>query len=305
VEQGIAAYITSRRASIPGFVGRHFSVRGALALHRKPFGRGVSKHPGNLWWGLPVALGNGVAALLDKAGANRTATRLHRLPRGIPTGLPRELHWLLSTALWERPSAQAGRASSRDALRERILAEPWIAARCDGCLTQPPRAAARPGFRGALERQPGEYGNTRGAVSELAGSLSTLAAGSAALSQAPPGALSAATAIARRMAVANCRLGATVGAWDDAVFPVSASAGLVAATPGAMIAAVGVVTAPAGIVLDPPLATTGLHRRRPDRLVTAVGAALRGGRRGEYRVREHSIARVVDVLELLRAATQA
>ena len=39
VDQGIDAYITSRRARIPGFINRHFSVRGALALHRKTFGR--------------------------------------------------------------------------------------------------------------------------------------------------------------------------------------------------------------------------------------------------------------------------
>ena len=39
VDQGIEAYITSRRARIPGFIDRHFSFRGALALHRKTFGR--------------------------------------------------------------------------------------------------------------------------------------------------------------------------------------------------------------------------------------------------------------------------
>src|SRR5918992_1029005 len=35
VDQGIDAYVTSRRAKIPGFIDRHFSVRGALALHRE------------------------------------------------------------------------------------------------------------------------------------------------------------------------------------------------------------------------------------------------------------------------------
>ena len=73
--------------------------------------------------------------------------------------------------------------------------------------------------------------------------------------QGHPGALSAgtaaATAIAQHLAITNCWLGATVGAWYYAVFPVAASAGLVAATTGAMLAAVGVVTALAWIVLDP------------------------------------------------------
>ena len=127
--------------------------------------------------------------------------------------------------------------------------------------------------------------------------------------QGHPGALSAdtaaATAIAQHLAITNCWLGATVGAWYYAVFPVAASAGLVAATTGAMLAAIGVVTALAWIVLDPLLATTGIHRRRPDRFVTALGEELRGGRRGAYRVRDHYLARVFDVLDLLRAATKA
>jgi hypothetical protein len=79
----------------------------------------------------------------------------------------------------------------------------------------------------------------------------------------------------------------------------------VAATTGALLAAGGVVTALAWIVLDPLLATTGLHRRRLDRFVTALGEELRGGRGGVYRVRDHYIARVFDVLEMLRVATTA
>ena len=107
------------------------------------------------------------------------------------------------------------------------------------------------------------------------------------------------------MAIAHCWLGSTVGAWYYAVFPISASAGLVAATTGAMLAAVGVVTALAWIVLDPLLATTGMHRRRLDRFVTALGEELRGGRRGAYRVRDHYLAQVLDVLDMLRGAAKA
>jgi hypothetical protein len=309
VDHGLEAYITSCRARIPGFIDRHFSVRGALALHRKTFGRDWYKHPVNLVWGVPVALGHGAADLLAKAGAHRTAQWLHRIPRGMSTALHQELHWLLYTELLELPYVQEGRASHRDALLEHILAEPRIAALCDEYVTQLHRVADRPDVRAALERHLEEYGKTRGAVSELAGSLLTLAAGYAALSKATPGALSAgtaaATAIAQHLAIANCWLGSTVGAWYYAVFPVTASAGLVAATTGAMLAAVGVVTALAWIVLDPLLATTGIHRRRLDRFVTALGEELRGGRRGAYRVRDHYLARVFDVLDLLRAATKA
>src|SRR5499433_4179920 len=258
VEHGIEAYVTSRRARIPVFIDQHFSFRGALALHRKTFGRDVYKHPVNLVWGLPAALVTGAADLLAKAGAHRIAQWLHRMPRGISTALHQELQWLLYTELLELPYAQEGRASHRDALLEHILADPEIAALCDAYLTHLHGVAEQPAFRAALERHLAEYGKTRGAVSELAGSLINLAAGYAALSKATPGALSAgtaaATAIAQHIAIANFWLGSTLGAWYYAVFPVSASAGLVAATTGAMIAAVGVLTALAWIVIDPLLA---------------------------------------------------
>jgi Family of unknown function (DUF6635) len=309
VDKGIEAYVTSRRARIPMFIDQHFSFRGALALHWKTFGRDFYRHPVNLVWGLPVALVHSAAALLAKAGAPRPAQWLHRIPRGMPTVLQQELRWLLYTELLELPYVQEGRVSHRDALMESILAEPEIAALCDAYLTHLHSLADRPAFRAALERHLAEYGKTRGAVSELAGSLLHLAAGYAALSKATPGALSAgtaaATAIAQHLAIAHFWLGATVGAWYYAVFPVAASAGLVAATTGALLAAGGVVTALAWIILDPLLATTGLHRRRLDRFVTALGAELRGGRGGAYRVRDHYIARVFDVLELLRTATTA
>ena len=120
VDHGIDAYVTSRRASIPGFIDRHFAFRGALALHRKTFGRDLYKYPINLVWGLPVALVHGAADLLAKAGAPRTAHWLHRIPRGIPTVLHQELQWLISTELLELPYAQEGRASHRDALLARL-----------------------------------------------------------------------------------------------------------------------------------------------------------------------------------------
>jgi hypothetical protein len=309
VDQGIDAYVTSRRVRIPGFIDRHFAFRGALALHRQTFGRDWYKYPVNLMWGVPVALGKGAADLLDKAGAHRTAHWLHRMPQGMPMALHQELHWLLYTELLELPYAQAGRAAHHDALLEHILAEPRIAALCEAYVTQLHSVAKRPDFRAALERHLAEYGATRGAVSELAGSLINLAAGYAALSKATPGALSAgtaaATAIAQHLAITNFWLGSTVGAWYYAVFPVAASAGLVVATTGALLAAVGVVTALAWIVLDPLLATTGIHRRRLDRFVTALGEELRSDGRSAYRVRDHYIARVFDVLEMLRAATHA
>ena len=144
VEHGMEAYITSRRARIPVFIARHFSFRGALALHRKTFGRDFYKLPVNLLSGLPVALVKGAADLLEKAGAKRSATWLNRIPRGIPTVLQQELQLLIYTDLFDLPYVHEGRESHRDALMEHILAEPWITALCDEYLTKLHSVADRP-----------------------------------------------------------------------------------------------------------------------------------------------------------------
>jgi hypothetical protein len=308
VERGIDAYIAERRRQVPGFVERHFSFQGALSLHRKTFGRDFYRHPVNLLWGLPAVLAKGGAALLGKAGAKRAADWLNQVPPGLPTALEREIQWLLHTELLELPYVQGERASQRDALLETILAQPEIAGLCEDYLRQLGRHADDPEFRAALERTLLEYGKTRSGVSELAGNLLTLAAGYAAAQKATPGVFSAgtaaATALANQLAIANFWLGSTLGSWYYAIFPASASAGLVVATTGALMAAVGVLAALSWVVIDPLLARTGLHQRRLDRFVVALGEELRG-RGGQYQVRDHYIARVFDVLEVLRAAARA
>ena len=309
VQRGIQAYVQSRRAMVPTFVERYFSFRGALGLHKKTFGKDFYRHPVNLLWGLPVALSRGAAGLLDKAGAGRAAAWLGKIPAGIPTHLEKELRWLLHTELLELPYADEGRESRRDALLEAILAEPEIATLWEEYLRALGSHSDRPGFRAALERNLAEYGKTRAGVSELAGSLLNLLAGYAVANQATPGALSAgavaATAIAQHLAIANFWLGSTAGAWYYAIFPATASAGLVAATTGALMAAIGVLAALAWVVIDPLLAQTGFHRRRLERFVDALGEELQGEKSGDYRVRDHYIARVFDVLDVLRAAARA
>jgi hypothetical protein len=308
VKRGIAAYIQSRRDQVPEFVARHFSFKGALSLHRKTFGKDFYRHPLNLLWGLPVAATRGAAGALGKLGAKRASDWLNQIPPGLPTQLDRELRWLLHAELLELPYADEGREFRRDALMEAILAEPEIAARCDEYLRVLSQEAERPGFRAALEQKLMEYGKTRAGVSELAGSLMNLAAGYAVAQQATPGALSvgsvAAAAIAQHLAIANFWLGSTVGAWYYAVFPAAASAGLVAATTGALMAAVGVLAALSWIVIDPLLAKTGLHQRRLEQFIAALGEELKGEKSGDFRVRDHYLARVFDVLDVLRAAAE-
>jgi len=94
VERGVAAYVGSRRAKIPAFAERHFSFRGAFALHRKTLGRDAYKIPLNLLWSLPAFLAQTSAAGLEKLGAKRLGQALGKVPLGLQTEYQKEINWL-------------------------------------------------------------------------------------------------------------------------------------------------------------------------------------------------------------------
>jgi len=311
VERGVAAYVASRRAKIPAFAERHFSFRGAFALHRKTLGRDAYKIPLNLLWSLPAFLAQTAAPAVEKLGARRLGRALGKVPSGLQTEYQKEINWLIQTEWLELPCADGARTSSKDALLEAILEDPELSARCAGYLATIGRGAQTPRFRDALASNLAEYGKSKLAVSELAGSLINLAAGYAVSNTATPGALSAggalAAAVAQQVAAANFWLGPTLGAWYYGVFPASASLGLVAASTAALMAATGVLAALSLVVVDPLLAKTGFHRRRLERFVQALGEELTGQGQGKarYRVRDHYLARVLDLVDLLKLAAQA
>ncbi|MGX2040743.1 DUF6635 family protein [Methylocaldum sp. MU1018] len=308
VTQGIEAYLDSRKAKVPAFIEQHFSFSGALALHKKTFGKDFYKHPLNMLWGLPSFIVRGAAALFQKTGAHKLSRVLDKMPAGIPTALQRELQWLIHTELLELPYVQGERTSRRDALMEAILDTSEISGLCEQFLAQIRNQADNPEFRQKLESNLAEYGKTRMAVTELAGSLISLAASYAAFNKALPGALStgmaAAAAIAQHTAIANFWLGPAIGAWYYGLFPASASTGLIVATTGTMMAAVSAIAALSWVVVDPLLAKTGMHEKRLNRFIDAIGDELRGKERSDYRVRDHYAARVFDLLDILRVAAK-
>jgi len=309
VERGIPAYVASRRAKIQGFAERHFSFRGAFALHRKTLGKDAYKIPLNMLWSLPAFLARAAAPALQKLGARRLGQALGKTPAGLETGYQREINWLIQTELLELPCSDGARVSEKDALLEAILNDPELSARCAGYLAAIGQQARTPALRDVLESHLAEYGKSKLAVTELAGNLINLAAGYAVSKTATPGMLSAgsalAAAVAQQVAVANFWLGPALGAWYYGVFPASASMGLIAASTGALMAATGLLAALSWVVVDPLLAKTGFHRRRLERFVQALGEELTGQGGARYHVRDHYLARVLDLVDLLKLAAQA
>jgi hypothetical protein len=123
-----------------------------------------------------------------------------------------------------------------------------------------------------------------------------------------PGSLSAgstlAAYIAHQMAVSNFFLGPTLGSFYYSVFPAAASTGLIVASTGAVLMSLAVLASFSGIITDPVQSRLGLHQRRLNRLIDCLERQLRGIDESQLKIRDHYVARVFDLLDLLKKASQ-
>lgn len=301
-------YIAACRARVAPFCARHFSVAGAWRINRLACGHDLWKAPANVLWAGPYLLSRGAGALLRRLGWQGAGERLARLPPGFTTAVARELEWLLYTELLELPVDQGERRSDRDALLEAVVADEVLAALARRELSELQRLAESPDARQQLEDFLASYAHSRTAAADLSGSLLSLAAGAGGFGQVTPGAIAlgqaAAGVIAQHVAVANFALGPTLGSVYYALFPATASLGLVLATVGGLLLALGTVTALTGVITDPVQCALGLHQRRLHRLLDALERELMG-EQGSLQLRDAYVARVFDVLDLIRAAVRA
>jgi hypothetical protein len=96
--------------------------------------------------------------------------------------------------------------------------------------------------------------------------------------------------------------GATLGGIWYSFFPVTASPGLIAGATGTVMAAGAVMAAFSGIIADPLQRHLGLHRRRLLRLIDALEEQFNGDGGAGLVVRDHCVARLLTLLELLSSA---
>ena len=305
VADAIDRYLEATRARIVPFVDAHFSFAGARALHRRAIGWDLVRAPVNVMLVLPqvVVLPAG-AALARWAGWRRGADRLGSLQLLRETDVAREIAWLVHTELLQLPYRQGLRESTRDALAEEVFSDPRIEVAGRHLLEEAARRTSDAGFRRDLEDKLAVYRMSRSAVAELCAAILSVAIGAAVFKQLTFGVMSLgpaiATAAAQQHAIASFPLGAWLGGFWYGAFPVTAS---LPATIGAMVGlalAFSVLSAFAGIVADPVQRRLGRHRRLLERLVAAIGRSLRGGDPGRFAVRDHWIARILDVVDLVR-----
>ncbi len=308
VERAIGAYIESRKERVPHFVRKHFSFKGAVRLNRKAFGSDLYKVPLNVAWTIPYITLRASSSLMKRLGLEKFPSHVERLPVGFETKVQKEITWLTFTELLEIPYAQGNRKSEKDALLEAILNQPEISSLFIGDLSTIYTKSKDPRFHPALEKNLMEYSRSRTAASELAGNIISLSAGASVFGKMTPGALTVggglAAAFAQQAAISNFILGPTVGSLYYAVFPASASMGLVIASTGAVMAALATLTSFSGIITDPIQYKLGFHRKRLNKLIDCLDRELRGLGDSRLKIRDQYVARVFDLVDLFKKAAK-
>ena len=306
IDQAVARYIAACRRRVPGFVDRHYALAGALALHAHALGWDLVRAPVNLLAALPQS-----AVLVGAALGRRhrrlrpAAERLGRLRLLLETDVGRELAWRVQTELLELPARQGDRVALRDGLAEAIAADPRLTGALAEAAQQLGRQADDPTFRVRLDRLLDGYTGSRAAAADIASALLATGAGALAARQFTPGALSLgpviAGALAQHAAIASFPLGPALGGLWYGAFPAGAAPGLAAASSGALLVGLGALAAFAGVLADPVQRRLGLHQRRLNRLIDALEAVLSGRGDGAFRPRDHYVARLLDMLDLVRS----
>lgn len=305
VAEATARYIASRRAGIDAFVDRTFSLAGALELHSRAAGWDLLRAPANLalaapYLALQLAGGGAKAVGLSRAGRWLQSRRLF-----LTSAVAREVEWRLMTEFLELPYAQPDRSYERDALAEMILADPRVEHGLAEALQGIGRRADDPRFRQWLTDTLASYASTRVAAADMANALISAGVGAVAFKQLTPGMLSLGPALAHAftqwMAVSSFPLGAAVGSLWYGALPASASVAFVAGVTGTLMGVAAMLTAFSGILTDPLQRRLGIHRRRLRRMVDALERELTG-QSGRYVVRDHYVARILDLFDVLRLA---
>jgi hypothetical protein len=300
-------YIESRRERIDAFIERHFTFFGSVALHRRALGWDLLRAPANLFLAGPALALKLAAWIARQAGMIRTAAWLGRRRILLETEVAQEIEWLVATELFEIPCRRGDRAAHRDAIAETILADPRVIARLGAPLAAP--AGADLELRCRLGAALEAYLGSRTAAAEIATGVAAAGLGAVVTKHATPGLVTLSSAlaamIAQQTAIAAFPLGAALGGFWYGLFPVAAAPGLLAATTAGVFVAGAMLAAFSGIVTDPLQRWLGLHRRRLLRFLRVIESDLCGEAGRHHMLRDHYVARLVDIFDLVALAMRA
>ena len=317
VETAIHRYLAAAHERIAPFVDTHFSFPGAYDLHRRAIGRDLARAPTNVVLAVPRLLLQMGSWSVRRAGWDDCGDKLGKWEQKLilKTDVARELEWLIRTELLQLPYREEHppyRESTRDALAEAVFTDPRIEAASRDILDVMRRRADDPGFQESFESKLAVYTGSRAAASEITTAIFSVAVG-AGFKQMTTGALTLGPvlsgAITQHAAIASFPLGAGLGGIWYGAFPASVGTATTVTVTGGLVLAFSLLSAFAGVLTDPAQRRFGLHQRRLKRLIDAIGhdleSDIEGGGPGRFRVCDHYVARILDLVDLLRATWRA
>jgi hypothetical protein len=278
-EDAIHGYFAKCRERIPGFVDRHFSLRGTLAIQRAALGLDLFRAPFNLTMAAPAALLHLLSAVARQLGAVRASNALRRPRLLLRTAVACRIEQLICTELLNLPP------------RPDMLVQPGG--------TEPP-------VQPSLDQTLAEYRVARGAAAEITAAAMSLGTGAVTVGKLTPGAVSFAPVlsamVAQQAAVSSFPLGAALGSLWYGVFPVAASPLLTFGLSAGLLCIGSIIAAFAGIVADPVQRRLGLHQRRLRRMIDALERQALDPAALGYTARDRYLARLLDGLDLITTA---
>jgi hypothetical protein len=301
VNAAIARYCKIRQGKIDSFARENFSFFGSLRLHRHAIGLDMVRAPANLAMSAPFLTSRIIAAGCRKIGRKQAADWIESRHYYLKTDVVRELEWRIFVDFLELPFAQSRRVSERDALAEELLRDP----RVEGAITEHLKSSGvrgdDPGFRAWLSGALSTYQSTRVSSADMSNALLSAGVGAVVFKQLTPGMMSlgpvAAHALVQSAAIASFPLGAGIGGVWYGLFPAVAPAALTVGATGGLVAFGAVFAAFSGVLSDPVQRQLGIHQRRLRKLVNCLDQELRGEGEARFTVRDHYVARILDLLE--------
>ena len=273
VDRGIETYIERCRERIPSFVAANFSLRQTWSLQRPTLLFDLACAPVNSAWALPRLAVHKAAETADRVGYRQLARWAKCLPPGIKTGYQRQIERRVCRDLleWDREQSPS---ELPQGLREELAAVPSLAPIIRTLeVDRSERAPART-LADLIQR----FSSGRAIVSDLFGTLLTLAMSWAILGSASMSLRSIAEGVARKSAhdraASRFFLGKKMGSAFYNVFPPSVDESTIwiaLVLVGACLTVAGLACT---ILSDPIRKFLGFHRNRLEALLDDVEREL-------------------------------
>ncbi|MEM7250222.1 MAG: DUF6635 family protein [Pseudomonadota bacterium] len=296
-EIAVARYIEDCRGRIEPFVRHHFCWPGLVRVQRVALGWDLLRAPANVMLAVPAFILLLLSVALSRIGLERAARGLLRIRLGFTTAQER---WIQSRIKTELLALGTDQNDWRGLLRGEAFAS------LDGEPRQRlENALVEPHFVASMHALVSGYAATRRAASDLTTALAIGVVGWLAFGQFTPGSLSSGQVVAadvsRRMAIADFPFGDFLGGAFYAVFAPSVSMGTVVVSIAVVSVALSTLSAFAGLVADPIQARLGLHRRRLLRWLAVYERRLLATARGDFRPWDPYVARLIDLMDAIKA----